>query len=332
MNREFVMGSVVRLKTTDIKPRNADEIVKPAEIIGVGGLEEWTLADRRTWNLLLKNAWGDRLENPTADFFIPLAELRGLHDSNDRLKASLEKLQTTLVHARLDDGSIRTVQMLGGCDIWDSDRAQGVLKYDFHRKLVPILRRSEIYARLELKVINSFTSKYSLALYEEIARRVGLHKSRETVPLKKLRSWLSVPEGKLLRWPDLWRYAIKAAVDEVNSQSPFDVSIVPVKRGRSIVGVDVSWFKKDPFSPAEQAAAFEVNRHSVGRVARRKGQVEVIPHVTGELLEQAKDIIRDSGKRLNVYTLVADWRDLVKGMAHKPDNLAAHWLAFVRGH
>jgi len=48
------------LRTKDISPRKG-EMVKPREIIGIAGIEGWSLADRRTWNLLLVNAWGDRL-------------------------------------------------------------------------------------------------------------------------------------------------------------------------------------------------------------------------------------------------------------------------------
>jgi Initiator Replication protein len=137
------------------------------------GMEGWSLADRRTWNLLLVNAWGEGLEDPTADFEIRVSELRGLHDSNDRVRESLRKLQTTLIEARMPDGKTRTVQMLGGCDIDDDDRTDGRLKYDFQRKLVPLLRRSEIYARMETKVLSSFTSKYALALYEALALRIN---------------------------------------------------------------------------------------------------------------------------------------------------------------
>ena len=47
--------------------RREGEVVKPSEIIAVEGVEGWTLADRRVWNLLLANAWSDRLEDPEAD-------------------------------------------------------------------------------------------------------------------------------------------------------------------------------------------------------------------------------------------------------------------------
>jgi hypothetical protein len=318
-----------RPKTKDIAKRPG-EMVKPAEIIGIPGMEGWTLADRRTWNLLLLNAWSDRLEDPEADFTIPLRELRGLHDSNDRLRRSLETLQTTLVHARLPDGTVRTVQMLGGTDINDSDRENGVLKYDFHRKLVPLLRSSDIYARMEMKVLSAFTSKYGLALYEAIAARINLRRSSEELEIETLRQWLGVEAGKLAQWAHLQQRAVKPALDEVNTFSPYEVEIQPIKQGRKVARVLVTWAKKPPFSPAEQAAAQEVNRHKAGRKARLKGEVvtlvrELTPEEIAKGYEAAAPICR-----IDKHAAYRDWRGMVEGFATPPSNPVGHFIDFCK--
>ena len=49
--------------------------------------------------------------------------------------------------------------------------------------LVPVLRDSELYARMEMKVLSAFTSKYALSLYEALAARVNLRKTMETIDL-----------------------------------------------------------------------------------------------------------------------------------------------------
>ena len=207
-------------------------------------------------------------------FIISLAELRGSHDSNDRLRATLRKLQTTLVEARLPNGKTRTVQMLGAADLEDEERRAGTLEYDFHRKLVPLLRDSEIYTRMEVKVLSAFTSKYSLHLYEALAARINLRKTAETLEIGTLRQWLGVPDGKLSRWQSLKIKALEPAVREVNAYSPIAVQAEPVYRRRKVTAVKLSWSRKKPFSPAEQAASLEVNRHSAGRKARTTGAVE----------------------------------------------------------
>ena len=324
------MDDKPRIKTKDVAPRPG-EMIKPGEIIGIPGMEGWSLADRRTWNMLLVNAWGDRLEDPTADFEIPLRELRGLHDSNDRVRESLRKLQTTLIAARLGDGSTRTVQMLGGCDIDDDERAEGRLKYDFHRKLVPILRRSEIYARMEIKVLSSFGSKYALALYEALSLRVNMRRMVEEISIETMRHWLGVENGKLDRYPDLNRFALKPSVAEVNALSPYSVEIEPIKRGKKVVAFRVTWAKKEPFSPAEQAAAREVNRAKPGRQARINGTVEaVVRDLTHDEIQKGYDAAAGVGIRIDKHAAYADWRGMVGSFQEPVQNPVGHFIDFCK--
>jgi Initiator Replication protein len=324
------MDDQPRIKTKDVSPRPG-EMIKPGEIIGIPGMEGWSLADRRTWNLLLVNAWGERLEDPTADFEILMRELRGLHDSNDRVRDSLRKLQTTLIEARMPDGKTRTVQMLGGCDIDDDDRTDGRLKYDFHRKLVPLLRRSEVYARMETKVLSSFTSKYGLALYEALALRMNLRRTVEELDLATLRHWLGVETGKLDRYPDLNRKAIRPAVAEVNALSPYSVMVEPIKRGKKVERVRITWAKKEPFSPAEQAAAREVNRAKVGRSARISGRVEtVVCELSPEEIQKGYDAAAKVGARIDKHAAYFDWKGMVQGFETVPTNPVGHFIEFCK--
>lgn len=324
------MGDKPKIKTKDVAPRPG-EMIKPGEIIGIPGMEGWSLADRRTWNVLLVRAWGDRLEDPTADFEIPLRELRGWHDSNDRVRASLRKLQTTLIEARLTNGKTRTVQMLGSCDIDDDERADGMLKYDFHRKLVPLLRASEIYARMETKVLSAFTSKYALALYEALALRINLRRSIEEITVETLRHWLGVEDGKLGEWSNLRKFAVEPAVKEVNALSPYSVEIEPIKRGKKVESVRVTWAKKEPFSPAEQAAAREVNRAKPGRAARITGTVEsIIRPLTADEIQKGYDAAAAVGERIDKHAAYADWQAMVKGFDVAPSNPVGHFIDFCK--
>ena len=318
------------VKTKDV-PARPGEMIKPGEIIGTPGMEGWSLADRRTWNLLLMNAWSDRLDDPNADFTIPLRELRGLHNGNDRVRESLEKLQTTLVSARMPDGKRRTVQMLGGTDIDDDDRIDGVLKYDFHRKLVPLLRRSEIYARMEAKILSAFTSKYSLALYEAISARVNLQKSSEELPISTLRQWLGVERGKLNQWADFNRFAVQPALAEVNGLAPYAVTIEPIKRGRKVDRVRVTWLKKAPFSPAEQAASQEASRHSAGRRARLAGTVEPMagPGLSVADIQKGYEAAAPIC-RIDKHAAYADWQMMVSSLPTPPQNPVGHFIDFCR--
>lgn len=319
------------IKTIQVVARRG-EMIKPKEIIGIAGMETWSLMDRRTWNLLLKNAWSDRLDDPTASFTIPVRELRGLHDSNDRVRRCLRKLQTTLVMARLANGETRTVQMLGSTDMEDGDRKEGELRYDFHPKLVPLLRDSEIYARMDMKVISAFTSKYALALYEAISARIRMRMPSEVISVEMLREWLGVETGKLSRWPDFNRKAIQPAINEVNALSPYTVAIKAIKQGRKVEKVEVLWGKKDPFSPAEQAAAKEVNRAKVGRKSRIEGTEERIvkvPHLSEDIKQKGYDAAAPIC-RIDKNVVYEDWRAMVSTFKEVPRNPTGHFIDYCK--
>ena len=329
------------IRTTTV-PRREGELIKPREIITVEGAEGWTLADRRVWNLLLVNAWSDRLEDPTAVFSVDLAELRGSHRGNERIRETLDKLQTTLVLARLPNGKARKVQMLGGTDLDDEERTAGTLEYEFSKMLVPLLRDSEIYARMEVKVLSAFTSKYALNLYEALAARINLRKTAETVDLTALRRWLGVPSGKLPLWQNLKVRALEPAVQEVNAYSPIDVEANPIRQKRKVTAVKMSWSRKKPFSPAEQAAAREVNRHSAGRKARTSGTVEQavdggagriegVPELPAGLLQRTRDAVSaETGIRLDIHAAHADWQHWVAGMKEPIRSPAGHFVDFCK--
>lgn len=343
------MGHVVSLrmksddfkpKTKDIKPRSG-EVIKPAEIIGIRGAEHWTLHDRLVWAALLRWAWGDRLEDPAADFIVPMAELRGMiteeakagHDSFDRIKESVITIMRTVVQAATPNrpNSTRLVGLLSGLDI-DHNIRDGVLTYSFDKRLIPILRNSDVYARLDLKVMAAFTSKYSAALYEQIALMGGLkYKQSERMTLGRFRQWLSIPDGKMERWPDLRRKAIEPGVHEINEISPFKIAVRPIKRGRAITHVEVTWEKKVPLSPEEQRAVREVNRTKVGRKARISGSVEVIAHRDGFTTSDAKAVLRERGlDGYSIYAVQADWMNHVRQMEFRPEDLNAHFLAYCQ--
>ena len=114
--------------------------------------------------------------------------------------------------------------------------------------------------------------------------------------------------------------ALEPAVREVNAYSPIAVEAEPVKRRRKVTAVKLSWSRKKPFSPAEQAASLEVNRHSTGRKARTSGAVEQavdggagpiegVPELPAGLLQRTRDAVSaETGIRLDIHAAHADWQ------------------------
>ncbi|PTE19740.1 replication protein RepB [Cereibacter changlensis JA139] len=259
-------------RTLDVRP-GMGEMVKPVELIEFRGAARLTLHDRRLYNILLHHAFGPDLATENRRFEIALSDLKDGHDSNDRLIQSIEALMRTVVTIRRGNGRTERVQLLGWNDISDPDRTRGTLRYSMPPELAVLLRDSTVFAKLEIEVMRNFTSKYALALYEAVSRRVRLrHMMTELLDLSDFRELLGVEGGKLEGYGNLNKFAISPALVEVNALAEFSVSVHPQKTGKRITGVLLGWAMKD--EGGRRAAWAELQRPRVGRRARITGTVE----------------------------------------------------------
>ena len=250
-------------------------MIKPAELIDIDGATGLTLHARRLYNQLIAYAFGPNMGTEGYEWTISLAELRGSHNSNEHITESILALMKTVVTVRLADGRTRRVQLLGGNDMGEADRQHGTLTYSFDPKLVPLLRDSSVFGKLELAVIHAFTTKYGLALYEALSRRVRLHnRFYEDFDLDALRELLGVPPGKLTTFSNLKLRAITPAVDEVNAIASYGCKIVPNRQGRKVISVRIYWWLKDLDGLKEAYA--ELQRPRVGRRSRVTNSVEEV--------------------------------------------------------
>lgn len=262
------------IRTLDLRP-GVGEMIKPAELIDISGHSHLTLSDKRVYNALVANAFGPAMGQRGQEFHIRTADLRGSHKGNERLKDSIERLMKTIVRVRLADGQTRRVQLLGANDMYDDERPDGILTYSFDAKLVGLLKNSTVFGKLEVAVMMSFTSSYALSLYEAVAKRYRLRwKNSEQLSIEALRELLGVAEGKLDVWGNLFEKAIKPALREINALAPFGVGIAPVKTGRKVTGVTLTWWGKNEEELRE--AYQEVHRPKVGRKARLEGRAEPV--------------------------------------------------------
>jgi len=233
-------------KTLDAFQREG-EVIKPAELIEIRGGEKISLAARRIYNQLLSNAFGPDMAAEGKEYRIPFADLRGNHTSNDRVTEAILSLMQTVVRVRMSDGSMRNVHLLGPTDVEKfGPGIATMLTYELHPKLLPILRDSQIFARLEMQILHGFSTKYGMALYELIAKRIGMkHVFYNDFEIEELRDYLGVPEGKLLPFAAFRRKAIEPAVNEVNALAPFSCRVdVSETKGRKVISMRISWWLK----------------------------------------------------------------------------------------
>jgi Initiator Replication protein len=250
------------------------EMVKPGELIDIKEISPLTLTDRRIYNLLIANAW-DRITEPI-EHIIDKSDLRGTHNGNERIEDSIRRLMSAIAEVKIiHDGkvAIKRVQLLGGNVEQEDER--GRLYYTFPKQLIEIVKESEVFGRLKTQIMYCFKSKYALALYEIVQKRIGLkYKQAENFTINEMRALLGVPKNKLTRFPDLNKYALQPALREVNALSEHHVTIGMIKKGKRVEHLMLMWQEKTPEQKREVFR--EIERCSVGRSARIRNTVETV--------------------------------------------------------
>lgn len=274
MTRDLKDPPIIRL--VDQRPNSPHETRKPRELIQIRGHESLSLTARRAITVLWHNSHSQGLRED-ADYTIEISRLRtDRHHGTDAIVEAIEALMKTIVVIQMPDGSgTRRVQMLGGNDLVDKnrDRAAGVLTYSFDKRLVQVLQDSRLWGPIELPVLMSFASKYTVSLYEHLCQWAGLdHISSKQFSVQDFRDLLGVESGAYPAFGDLNRYVIKPAIAEICALARFNAKIMPVKEGRRVAELRLHWWDK---SEAEKRQAYqEHQRPRVGRRARIQDRIE----------------------------------------------------------
>lgn len=266
--------STNQLKTLDLKPDHG-EMIKPSETIDVAFAEGLSLNDRRCWNALIANAFGPDMRDEERDFRIDLSLLRQGHNGNERVEDTIEKLMKTVARCRMPNGSVTRFQLLGGNNMGDPMRPRGELTYSFDKRLIEAVRDSISFGKLEIAVMAAFNSKYALALYEHVSRRINLrHVFSEEYTVAEFREILDVQPTQLKAFGNFKQRAIAPALTEVNQWAPFRLTISYKKTGQRVTSIVVNWCWKDREGRA--AAREELEKCKVGRKIRAENLKETV--------------------------------------------------------
>ena len=312
---EMQPGDETAFRTLDARPNDVS-LIKPGELVDLVEMTPLTLADRRIYNLLIENAW-EAIDRPVTHT-IAKERLRGSHNSNDRIGASIERLMGAIVKVKVTwegETAIERIQLLGG-NI-EHERSDGLLHYEIPPRLRRIIKNSRIFARLQKEVMLALSSKYALTLYEMLQKRRNLSwRDHEDFTLDEIRDLLGVPKGKLTSWTNLKNRAIGPAVEEVNRLSDMVVAMEPRKTGRRVTGVRMRWWVKEERGIEGRGPSLPEPGALVGY------------RLAPETYETAR--LRHPGH--DIYRLEALWIDWSKGQGAPPRNPDAAFLAFCRTH
>ena len=280
------------MSLTALQKANYSGFPKPGELIEISGTHGLEASDRAILNLLYEHAHTSGLftQPVGGEWEIPLARLRpSKHESNDRLRGSLDRLMRVIASVPYIDGAgASRVLKTHLFDFFDvpGDNAQSILRFGLPKKLLPVLARSNRWGRIKAEVVCAMSSRYAIALYELVQLRASMDRCIETMPIARFRDLLGVPPGAYSRGNNFQQKVLCPAVLEVNGLSDMGVAIEVKRRGpRSpIDAVVLSWWRQtgDEF----RAVVQERDKSKVGRAARLRGEVETVTPMRQTDLEE----------------------------------------------
>ncbi len=257
---------------------------KPSELIEITGAHQLEAADRAIQNFLFQHAHdSSQMTQADAEWELTFSSIRRTltkHESNDRIRASLDKLMNiqVVVHYVSTRGEPRTMKthLLEFTDTDDRDGDNATLRFGIPNKLRAALARSNRWGRVRCEVTYAMASKYSIALYELVCLRINLQTCVEVFSIERFRELLGVPPEAYADGQDFRRKVIDPAVLEVNNLSDLHVEMDLRRRHAraAIHEVCVAWRKQE--GDEFRASMRERDRSKIGRRARLRNQIEAI--------------------------------------------------------
>jgi len=260
-------GNTLKAKVTDYS------LVKPGELIDIVELTPLRLHDKRLFNEMLANAWSEIGEGK--EHRIHKNDIRAIDKNLERLEDSVDRLMGTIIKTVVEeDGEKyrRTFTFLSRID--NAIRDDGWIKYKFSDDAENMMLNSNVFARIQREVMFALSSRYSLSLYEILAKRVNLsHTQKEMFELDVFRRMLGVPEDKYKLMAHLRTRILDTAFGEVQQLTNIGCSYHLVRnRGKGYTHINVTWFPKD--ASAAYDAEKNRNKPKAQQIAERKEQAE----------------------------------------------------------
>ena len=288
------------MKAAHVRPQEhgqGEGVIKAGELVEATYPDGASLsaAARKVLVLLLAKAAGDAWQDQ--EHQITKGELRGSHQSNDRLGRVLDELQRVLLRIRVKSPRghdavlvapivAQRIEELG-------DNARSVVFWRFSEPMRRVMQASDHYAELHRQTVLALESRYSVTLYEYGCLLYRRQHPTWQGSMVELRELLGVPAGTYRDWSDLSRFTLGIAKSEIDHLAPFTLSWRESRRGRAVVAAELRFEPKEPEATA--AAKTELNSARTGRKARRDEQAKAQATPTRQQidLEEALNALRE---------------------------------------
>ena len=213
-----------------------DQVIKASPAIQIQS--RISLLQRRAWNVLLANAYN---ELPTKDIhsvsMVELSAKLGFESGNQEyLKEVLKSIVDCTVEWNLLNKDNKQVwgaaSLLAFVEIED-----GICFYQFPYPLRQKLHNPRVYAKLNLRLQNQFTSKYALVLWELCFDYFDRDRDKgetQFIPLDTFRELIGLENDEYPAFSIFNRAVIKPAIKEINALTDYHVEVEQKRIGRKV--------------------------------------------------------------------------------------------------
>ena len=267
-----------------------NEVIKASPAIQIQS--KITHLQRRAWNVLLANAYN---ELPNKDIHrVSVAELAkklGFNSHNEEhLKETLKSLVDCTVEWNVlgkdKVGEWGVASLLAEVRIHD-----GICFYQFSHTLRLKLHNPRVYAKLNLRLQNQFSSRYALVLWEVCFDYFDTDRDQgETpfIPLEVFKGLMGLEKDEYSLFKELNRNVIKPAIKEINDLTGYLVEVEQKRLGRRIGKLKFRITKVKQF-PVQESLFPDIE--NLPRVAIELVQAEIDRKVALNIADQEWDFV-----------------------------------------
>ena len=213
-----------------------NEVIKASPAIQIQS--RISLLQRRAWNVLLANAYNELPDKEIHSVsVVELAAKLGFGDGNQEyLKEMLRSLRSCEVEWNLLNKDNKQEWGVAGL-LAEVRIVDGMCFYQFPHTLRLKLHNPRVYAKLNLRLQNQFSSRYALILWEicfdyfDTGRDQG---ETPFIPLGTFRELMGLQADEYTTFKSLNQWVIKPAIKEINDLTNYHVEVEQKRIGRRI--------------------------------------------------------------------------------------------------
>jgi plasmid replication initiation protein len=164
------------------------------------------------------------------------------------IKKSLSSLMNFIIQWDIFDESTGEETSGGSTLLASYEFKKGLCEFAFSPHLRKRLLADTLYTKINLKLQNQFSGKYSLRMYElakEFFRQKEEFGETRFIPLDKFKRFLGIPEDKIIAFKVLKRDVLTPTVIEINELSDVNIDLSFEKQGTKVIGIKLK-IKKNP--------------------------------------------------------------------------------------